>query len=54
MRFQPEAAATQATSEVGYTVPIPLLGKLTEAAVVELNENEMDLVMANLKDRMVA
>mgnify|MGYP001821985126 CR=1 FL=1 len=54
MMFQPEAGGTQVTLEVEYTVPIPLLGKLAEAAVVKLNENEIVLVLANLKDRMEA
>jgi hypothetical protein len=35
-----------------YTVPIPLLGKLAEAFIRRLNENEMDVVLSNLKARM--
>ena len=35
-------------------MPIPLLGKLAEAAVVKLNQNEIELLLANLKARMEA
>jgi hypothetical protein len=40
--------------EVEYTVPVPLLGRLAEAAIVKLNQNEMELLLANLKARMEA
>ena len=52
MTFQPEGDGTKVSLEVEYTVPIPLLGKLAEAAVVKLNQNELELVLANLKARM--
>jgi hypothetical protein len=40
--------------EVEYTVPVPLLGKMAEAVIVKLNENEMNVLLANLKARMEA
>jgi hypothetical protein len=40
------------TTEVEYTVPIPLLGKLVEAFIVKQNEHEAELFLANLKARM--
>ncbi len=54
MTFQPEAGGTKVTFEAEYTVPIPLLGKLAEAVIVKLNENEADLLLANLKARLEA
>ena len=52
--FQPEAGGIKVTAESEYSVPIPLLGKLAEAFIVKLNENEAELVLANLKARMEA
>jgi hypothetical protein len=52
--FESEAGGTRTTFEVEYTVPIPLLGKLAEALIVRQNENEADVILANLKDRMEA
>jgi carbon monoxide dehydrogenase subunit G len=43
---------TKFTCESVYTIPIPVLGKLAEAVVVKLNENEADVFMANLKARL--
>ena len=33
-------------------MPIPLLGKLAEAFIVKLNEQEADTLLLNLKNRM--
>jgi uncharacterized membrane protein len=52
--LQPEGDGTQVAFEVEYTVPVPLLGKLAEAAIVRLNQNEIELLLANLKARMEA
>lgn len=52
MMLQPEGGGTKVSLEVEYTVPIPLLGRLAEAAVVKLNQNEIELLLANLKARM--
>jgi hypothetical protein len=35
-------------------VPIPLIGKLAEAFIVKLNENEAETLLSNLKARMEA
>jgi len=40
------------TSQVEYTVPVPLLGKLAEAFILKQNEHESDVMLANLKARM--
>jgi hypothetical protein len=47
--LEPEGADTKVTFTVDYTVPIPVLGKLAEAAIVKLNNHEGDVVMENLK-----
>lgn len=52
--FQPEDGDTHVSLKAEYTVPIPLIGKLAEAAIVKLNENEGDAILANLKARMEA
>lgn len=54
MMFQPENGGTKLTIQTEYTVPVPLLGKLAEAFIVKVNENETDLLLANLKARMEA
>lgn len=50
--FESTNGGTKFTSETIYTIPIPVLGKLAEAVVVKLNENEADVFMANLKARL--
>ncbi len=52
--FQPEGEATKVIFSAEYTVPIPLIGKLAEAFIVKLNENEAETILANLKARMEA
>jgi hypothetical protein len=50
--FQPHAGGTEVTFGGEYVVPIPLLGKLAEAFIVRQNEQEAELLLANLKARM--
>ncbi len=50
--YQAEGEATKVTFGAEYTVPIPLLGKLAEAFIVKQNENEAEIILANLKARM--
>lgn len=50
--FQAEGEAMKVTFSGEYTVPIPLLGKLAEAFIVKQNENEAEVILANLKARM--
>jgi carbon monoxide dehydrogenase subunit G len=54
LMFQPEAAGTKVTYEFEGDVPIPVLGKLVEALVVRQSEREIELMLANLKDRIEA
>lgn len=44
---------TRVTLTIEYKVPIPLLGKLAEAIIVKMNEQEGDLIMANLQARFM-
>ena len=46
---QPEGDDTKVTFKVDYAVPIPVLGRLAEAAIVKLNDHEGDAIVANLK-----
>ena len=41
---------TRVTLTIDYTVPIPLLGKLAEAIVLNMNDHEGDLIMTNLQN----
>ena len=40
------------TVETENTVPVPVLGRMAEALVVRMNEQEGELVLASLKARM--
>ncbi len=44
---------TKVTLTVEYNVPIPLLGRLAESIIVMMNEQESNLLMANLKARFM-
>ena len=46
---QPEGPDTKVTFKVDYEVPVPVLGRLAEAAIVKLNDHEGDAILANLK-----
>ncbi len=50
--YQSEGEATKVTFGGEYTVPVPLVGKLAEAFIVKQNENEAEIILANLKARM--
>ncbi|MFC2054593.1 SRPBCC family protein [Chloroflexota bacterium] len=50
--YQPVDDGTKITNTTEYKVPIPLLGKLAESIIVKMNENEADVILANLKARM--
>ena len=50
----PRGDQTEVTMKIDYSVPVPVLGKLAEAAIVKLNEHEGDVTMANLKTMLEA
>jgi len=47
--IEPQGDDTKVTFQIDYTVPVPVLGKLAEAAIVKLNDHEGDVIMENLK-----
>jgi len=51
--FRSAGNKTRVTLTIEYKVPIPLLGKLAEAIVVKMNEQEADLIMHNLQIRFI-
>lgn len=52
--FQPEAGGTRMTFEVGYHIPVPLLGKFAENMLIKQNEGVVDELLVNLKSQMEA
>ena len=44
---------TRITLTMEYEVPIPLLGKLAEFIILKMNEQEADLVIANIQTRFL-
>ena len=44
---------TRVTLTIDYKVPVPLLGKLAEFIILRMNEQEADLIMANLQARFM-
>ena len=51
--FRSQANRTRVTLTVKYKMPIPLLGKLAEAVIKKMNEQELAFMLANLKARFV-
>lgn len=55
-RFTWDFAAAQdqttVTVEVTYSIPVPLLGRLAESFIQQINEREAETVLSNLKARM--
>jgi uncharacterized protein YndB with AHSA1/START domain len=52
--YEPEGGGTKMTTLAEYKIPVPLLGKIAEAFIVKVNENESDTILANLKARLEA
>ena len=50
--YEPEDGGTKMTALTEYKIPVPLLGKMAEAFIVKMNENESDTILANLKARL--
>ena len=50
--FKAEARTTMLDVTIEYTIPIPVVGKLVEQLVLEQNEREADLAIANIKSRL--
>ena len=52
--YQPVGDGTKVTSTVEYKVPVPVLGKLAESAILRMNENEGKVIFENVKARLEA
>ncbi len=52
--YHPSNGGTALDLEVEYEVPTPVLGKLAEKVVVKINDNEANVMLANLKAVMEA
>jgi uncharacterized protein YndB with AHSA1/START domain len=52
--YEPEDGGTRMTALTEYKIPVPLLGKMAEAFIVKMNENESATILANLKARLEA
>lgn len=52
--FEPEEEGTKVTNVADYTVHLPVLRKLAESFLARVNENEGEVLLANLKARMEA
>lgn len=49
--FRSKENQTRVTLTIEYRAPLPLLGRLAEKIVVKMNEQEADLILANLQTR---
>ncbi|HEY95900.1 MAG TPA: SRPBCC family protein [Dehalococcoidia bacterium] len=47
------SSQTRVTLTIEYTIPIPLLGKIAEIVIRKMNDQEIELVMANLRARFL-
>jgi uncharacterized membrane protein len=50
--YEAEGETTRLTIASEYTIPIPLIGKMAEKFILKQNENELEIILANLKARM--
>ena len=48
-----QSSQTRVTLTIEYTIPIPLLGKIAEIVIRQMNDREIELVMANLQARFL-
>jgi hypothetical protein len=51
--FRSDENITRVTLTIEYKVPVPLLGKLAEAIIVKMNDQEADLIMVNIRARFL-
>jgi len=49
--FRSQANRTSVTLTVNYEIPVPLLSKLAEAVIKKMNENELTLMLENIRTR---
>ena len=51
--FSSQAGRTRVSLVIKYKIPIPLIGKLAEAIILKMNEQELSLMMSNLRARFM-
>jgi len=52
--LEPTGSGTKMELAVEYNIPIPVIGKLAEAVIVKINEQEANSVAANIKTHLEA
>jgi uncharacterized protein YndB with AHSA1/START domain len=52
--FRSQANRTRVTLTINYEIPVSLLGKLAEAVVKKMNENELTLMLENIRTRFIS
>ena len=50
--FELHEGGTKLNLDIEYTIPVPVLGKLADKLILRRNEREVDVVLANIKDKM--
>ena len=48
-KYEARGESTHLTLEVEYSIPMPVLGKIAEVIVANMNEHEAETMLANLK-----
>jgi uncharacterized membrane protein len=51
-QFKPEAGGTKLNLAVEYTIPVTVLGRVAEQLVLQRNEREAHMAIANIKERL--
>lgn len=52
--LQPDGSGTRVEVSIDYKIPIPVIGKLAEAVIVKINDQESTTILANLKTLLEA
>jgi len=52
--FEPHGESTQLNLDIDYKIPIPVLGKLAEKAMLKHNERETEQNLLNIKEKLEA
>ena len=54
LTLEPADSGTRVEWMFEYTIPLPVIGRLAEAVIVKLNEQELNLMLINVKTRLEA
>lgn len=52
LTFKDKAGGTRLNLVVEYTIPVPVIGKLSEGLVLRLNQREAEFALADLKEKL--